>query len=106
MNTYRIPRTDLAVSRIAYGCMKIGGTWDHTDISAATEKTARAAVEAALEKGFQFFDHADIYTCGKSETVFGRILVGAPGLRERIVLPSKVGIRFPNDAYHSGAPAR
>jgi predicted oxidoreductase len=106
MKTYRIPKTDLTVSRIAYGCMKIGGTWDHAPLSAEVEKTARDAVAAALDCGINFFDHADIYTCGKSETVFGRILKSTPGLRDRIVLQSKVGIRFATDAYLSGEPSR
>jgi predicted oxidoreductase len=106
MKTYRIPKTDLVVSRIAYGCMQIGGTWDHAPISAEVEKTARDTVAAALDCGINFFDHADIYTAGKSETVFGRILKSTPGLRDRIVLQSKVGIRFANDAYLSGEPNR
>ncbi|MFA6288596.1 MAG: aldo/keto reductase [Opitutaceae bacterium] len=106
MKTYRIAKTDLTVSRIAYGCMKIGGTWDHAPVSAETEKAAQASVAAALDCGINFFDHADIYTAGKSEEVFGRILKAAPGLRDRIVLQSKVGIRFANDAYKSGEPPR
>jgi len=106
MKTYRIAKTDLTVSRIAYGCMKIGGTWDHAPVSAETEKAAQASVAAALDCGINFFDHADIYTSGKSEEVFGRILKATPGLRDRIVLQSKVGIRFPNDAYKSGEPTR
>ena len=106
MKTYRIPKTDLTVSRIAYGCMQIGGTWDYAPVSAETEKTAHASVAAALDSGINFFDHADIYTAGKSEEVFGRILKATPGLRERIVLQSKVGIRFVNDAQHSEGPTR
>lgn len=106
MKTYRIPRTDLIVSRIAYGCMKIGGTWDHVPISPDVDKNARDTVAAALDCGINFFDHADIYTCGKSEELFGRILKSTPGLRDRIVLQSKVGIRFANDAYLSDEPAR
>lgn len=106
MNTYRIPKTDLTVSRIAYGCMQIGGGWDHSPISSDVEQAALAVVAAALDCGINFFDHADIYTAGKSETVFGRILKASPGLRDRIVLQSKVGIRFANDAYLSGEPTR
>ena len=106
MKTYLIPKTDLTVSRIAHGCMRIGGTWDHAPLSSATEKVADAAVGAAIDCGINFFDHADIYTCGKSEEVFGRILKASPGLRERIVLQSKVGIRFATDAYASGEPSR
>ncbi len=106
MKTYRIPHTDLTVSRLAYGCMKIGGSWNHSTATADTQSRAQAVVEAALESGINFFDHADIYTCGKSETVFGHILKATPGLRDRIVLQSKVGIRFASDAYLSGEPSR
>ncbi len=106
MKSYLIPQTDLTVSRIAYGCMRMGGTWDHAPISADTEKAAHAAVDAALDTGINLFDHADIYTAGKSEEVFGRILKATPGLRERIVLQSKVGIRFAGDAQHSEGPTR
>ncbi len=106
MKTYKIPRTELVVSRLAYGCMKIGGAWDHTPLTDEIRRDAGAVVGAALDAGINFFDHADIYTCGKSETVFGRILQETPGLRDRVVLQSKVGIRFPNDAYLSGEPAR
>jgi len=106
MKTYLIPQTDLTVSRLAYGCMNIGGSWDHTLASAEIVHRAQAVVEAALEAGINLFDHADIYTCGKSETVFGHILKATPGLRDRIVLQSKVGIRFANDAYLSGEPSR
>lgn len=106
MKTYHIAKTDLTVSRIAYGCMKIGGSWDHAPVSSEIEQAAQAAVSAALDAGINFFDHADIYTAGKSEEIFGRILKTTPGLRDRIVLQSKVGIRFANDAQHSGEPAR
>lgn len=60
MKTYRIPHTDLDVSRVAYGCMRIGGTWDHTTVSAEIGQTARATVHAALDWGINFFRHAHI----------------------------------------------
>jgi len=106
MKTYTIPRTDLTVSRIAFGCMKIGGTWDAAPISAGTAQAAFAAISAALDCGINFFDHADIYTRGKSEEVFGRYLRDNPGLRDRLVLQSKVGIRFPEEGATMSAPAR
>lgn len=106
MKSFPLPGTGLSVSRIAYGCMQIGGTWNHDAIPAKTEANARACVEAAVDEGINFFDHADIYTCGKSETVFGRILKAKPALRDAILLQSKVGIRFAGDAYDSGTPNR
>ncbi|MEO8352859.1 MAG: aldo/keto reductase, partial [Chthoniobacteraceae bacterium] len=56
--------------------------------------TARAAVAAALEAGINFFDHADIYCEGRAEEIFGQVLRENPGLRERIVIGTKAGIRF------------
>ena len=97
MKTYRIPRTDLDVTRIAYGCMKIGGRWDRDPMTADEKARGERAVAAAVEQGFNLFDHADIYCMGKSEAVFGDILRANPGLRDRIVIQSKCGIRFPND---------
>ena len=32
MNVYRIPHTDFKVSRIAYGCMGIGGRWNREPV--------------------------------------------------------------------------
>ncbi len=105
MKTYRIPGTDLTVSRLAYGCMKLGGGWGPEPTTPEQVKAGHRAVEAALAAGINFFDHADIYGRGKSELVFGELLRGSPGLRERIVIQSKCGIRFPDDPQ-PGAPAR
>ncbi|UXH79196.1 aldo/keto reductase [Roseateles amylovorans] len=81
-------------SRLAFGCMGLGGSWDATDWTADHLAHAHAAVEAALDIGVTLFDHADIYTFGKAESVFGELLRRQPSLRDRIVLQSKCGIRF------------
>ena len=86
--------------------MNIGESWDQSPVTAEGEKIAHEAIATALECGINFFDHADIYCMGKSEEVFGRILKADPKLRDKIILQSKVGIRFPNDANSSGSPAR
>ncbi|WP_411120128.1 aldo/keto reductase family oxidoreductase [Streptomyces sp. 058-1L] len=79
--------------RLLYGCMGLGGDWDTTPYRPADIAEAEAAVEAALDSGITVFDHADIYRHGKSEAVFGEVLSRASGLRERIVLQTKCGIR-------------
>ncbi len=84
-------------SRLVFGCMGLGGSWDASPITAQHVQEAQAAVEAALEFGITLFDHADIYTLGKAEQVFGTLLRQQPGLRERILLQSKCSIRFPDD---------
>ncbi|OQA46157.1 MAG: Oxidoreductase YdhF [Chloroflexi bacterium ADurb.Bin325] len=105
MKIYRIPGTDLTVSRLAYGCMRLGGSWGPEPITPEQMQAGHRALEAALDAGINFFDHADIYGRGKSELVFGELLHGNPGLRERIVIQSKCGIRFPDDPQ-PGAPVR
>lgn len=80
--------------RAVYGCMGLGGSWDDEPIGAQDVAEAEAAVQAALDAGFTMFDHADIYRNGKAEAVFGEVLSRATGLRERIVLQTKCGIRL------------
>ncbi len=81
-------------SRLIFGCMGLGGAWDNQPVTQAHIAHAHAAVEAALEIGITLFDHADIYTLGKAEVVFGELLKRDPSLRQRILLQSKCGIRF------------
>jgi len=105
MNTYQIQGTDLKVSRLGYGCMNLGGQWDSTPLTEVDHSKAARLVAAALEQGVTLFDHADIYTRGKSEAVFGSVLKESPGLRPKLVLVSKCGIRFGGDAQ-TGDPKR
>ncbi|MFI7483577.1 aldo/keto reductase family oxidoreductase [Kocuria sp. M1R5S2] len=92
-------------SRLIYGCMTIGGTWDAAPPTAATVDRARAAVRAALDAGITDFDHADIYAHGKSEAVFGQLLEEDPDLARRAALQTKCGIRLPGNTAAPGAPA-
>jgi len=89
--------SDLQVTRIAYGCMTLGGSWDRNPLAEGTRKEAVKSIRAALDCGINFFDHADIYCMGKSEEVFSTIWQEAPGLRDKIYLQSKCGIRFPGE---------
>lgn len=104
MQTYRIPHTDLEVSRLAYGCMHLGGPWEAETLSDEVRRRAAEAVQTALEVGINLFDHADIYSRGKSEAVFGELLKAGLVRRDEIVLQTKCGIRFKDDP--PGAPQR
>ena len=77
--------------------MGLGGGWNNDPLTTDDYKLAESAVEAALEIGITNFDHADIYTVGKAELVFGKLLKANPSLRDKIILQSKAGIR-----YHEG----
>lgn len=105
MNTYALAHTDLEVSRLSLGCMGLSNRWDSSPYSQAEVTQAARLVECALAAGINLFDHADIYARGKSEAVFGEVLKAEPGLRERMVLQTKCGIRFP-DTPQAGAPGR
>ncbi len=105
MQTQTLGPTSLQVTRIAYGCMALGGSWDNAPLTASTKQKAVAVIEAVLDEGVNFFDHADIYARGKSEEVFAQIWGKRPGLREQIFVQSKCGIRFVDDPV-PGYPQR
>jgi predicted oxidoreductase len=93
MKTQIIPQTDLVASTLIFGCSTIGGSWDDTPLSSSTVESATRSIRAGLDTGYTFFDHADIYCCGKSEQAFGEILKATPSLRDKIVVQSKCGSR-------------
>ena len=85
------------VSSIAFGCMGLGGGWNDNPVSANDLKQGHLAIDTAIECGINFFDHADIYTLGKAEQVFGELLRQRPSLRENLYLQSKCAIRFQDE---------
>lgn len=85
----------IPASRLAIGCMGFGGSWDETEpYTAEHKKQLEAVVDAALSIGINFFDHADIYTRGKAERIFGELLAARPALREQMIIQSKCGIQL------------
>lgn len=85
MITTRLGDSPLAGSRLAYGCWRIA--------DGREEKTGAAAVIAAYEAGYTLFDGADIYGGGRCEEILGRTLRKVSGMRERILIVSKCGVR-------------
>jgi len=84
MKTIRIPNSDLNVSEIALGCMRL---------SQLTNLQISTLVHTALDQGINFFDHADVYGDGKCEEKFSEALGMDAAVRERMLLQTKVGIR-------------
>ena len=79
MKQYRIPNTELDISRMAYGTWHIGGSWDATPLSADLKNRANRLVQTAVELGINHIDLADIYTKGKSDEAIGYALSQNPG---------------------------
>lgn len=90
----QIPLSSLSVSRMAYGCWRIAGTWTPAEVTAASQAAGRKALLAAYEAGFTLFDQADIYCHGETEKIFGQVLKESSGMRERVVIATKCGIRM------------
>ena len=85
----RLAHSDLHVSRICLGTMTFGQQVD--------EVTSHALLDHAVARGVNFIDTAEMYavparreTYGATETIIGRWLAARPGMRQRIVLATKV----------------
>ncbi|MCD6091320.1 MAG: aldo/keto reductase [Bacteroidales bacterium] len=78
--------------KLIYGCMGLGGSWDSSPLTLNIQKQADKVIETAINAGITHFDHADIYTFGKAEKVFGNYLKRNPSLRETLFIQSKTGI--------------
>lgn len=75
-----LPGTDLVVSTVSLGCNNFGSRIDAAE--------SGAVVDAAFEQGITFFDTADVYSAGESETILGAALAGR---RDEAVIATKFG---------------
>jgi len=106
MKTICLGGSSLRASRLAFGCWRLAaGMRDGQADAASVIEAGKKAVIAAYEAGYTLFDHADIYCDGWSEKVFGEALREVSGMRERVVIASKCGIRKTNEPQ-MGAPYR
>ena len=84
-------------SRLAYGCWRVAGTWNPGEVTAASRAGGLRAIIAAYEAGYTLFDTADIYCHGESERILGQALKQVSGMRDRVVVLTKGGIRPAGD---------
>ncbi|REJ24815.1 MAG: aldo/keto reductase [Caldibacillus debilis] len=84
MKTMKLGKSDLTVSNISLGCMRM---------YKLSLKEAEDVVRNALELGITFFDHADIYGEGRSEEIFAEAVGMNPSVRDKIFIQTKTGIR-------------
>jgi aryl-alcohol dehydrogenase-like predicted oxidoreductase len=91
MKLRQFGNTDLQVREIGFGAWAIGGGamvgstaigWGDAD-----DTVSKKAIYAALDKGINFFDTADIYGLGHSETLLGKTI----GSNKEIIIASKAG---------------
>jgi len=84
------------VSEIGLGCWQLGGA-DWGDVS---DEQALDTLRAAADAGVTFFDTADVYGMGRSESLIGRFLSErkADHAKEHLFVATKLG-RSPNPGW-------
>ncbi len=97
MKYRRLGNTGLIVSEVALGTMQFGSKMNMGNLG---QEAATRMVRAALDKGINFIDTADVYSLGESETLVGNAL---RDLRPEIVLATKVRLPMGENFNHSGA---
>lgn len=84
MRRISLGKSDLSVPVLSLGCMVM---------HQSSKEKANEVIHNALEHGVNFFDHADIYGKGKSESIFAEAINMNPSIREKMIIQSKAGIR-------------
>jgi aryl-alcohol dehydrogenase-like predicted oxidoreductase len=102
MQYARLGDTGLVVSRLAFGAMTFG-SGNIPAVYKVGGDDARALVERALAAGVNFFDTADAYADGQSETMLGEALRAR---RHEVVIATKVGMRAGGALVQSGLSRR
>jgi aryl-alcohol dehydrogenase-like predicted oxidoreductase len=96
----QLGNTGVFVSRICFGTMTFGGAGTiYEAIGGLTQENADALVGQCLDAGVNFFDTANVYAAGESETMLGKAL-GAK--RKDVVVASKVFGRMGSGANDLG----
>jgi aryl-alcohol dehydrogenase-like predicted oxidoreductase len=90
MKLNTMQRANQTVSVIGLGTWQLGADWGDVD-----EADARAVLDAAVEAGVTFFDTADVYGDGRSETIIGGYLADNPDLD--VFVATKMGRRVEQD---------
>jgi len=93
--------TGLLVSNLCLGTMTFGdGAGIYQSIGAVDQAGADELIKEAIDSGINFFDTADVYSNGQSETTLGRSIRNLNIARKDVVLATKVFMRVgpgPND---------
>lgn len=80
--------TGLKVSELCLGTMTFGKNF--FGIAVVEQSDANAMVSRAIEAGINFFDTADVYSYGESETVLGQALKDSGAERDKLIIATKV----------------
>jgi aryl-alcohol dehydrogenase-like predicted oxidoreductase len=86
MNTRTFGKTGRTVGEIGLGTWQLGANWGDVP-----DETAMATLRAAYDAGTTFFDTADVYGAGRSETFIGNFLKDLGAERGMVFVATKLG---------------
>lgn len=89
MEYVKLGSIGMDVSRICLGCMSYGEPEQGAHPWSLNEEASRPFIKQALALGINFFDTANVYSDGSSETIVGRALKDYAN-RDEIVIATKV----------------
>lgn len=89
--------TGMRVSVIGFGAWAIGGSWGNVN-----DQDSYAALNRAVDLGINFFDTADVYGNGHSETLLGRLR--RERASENIYIATKIGRRLDSHVAEGYTP--
>jgi len=84
MNNRPLGNTGVITTEVGLGCWQFGGDWGEM-----SDETAYNILDTALVEGIRFFDTADIYGGGRSETLIGEFLADKPEVE--VFVATKLG---------------
>ena len=103
MQYVRLGNTGLIVSRLCLGTMTFGLDAGIPALNKVDLETAGIMIRDSMESGVNFFDTADGYANGQSETMLGELL---SSVRHDVVIATKVGFRTGSPVTQAGLSRR
>jgi aryl-alcohol dehydrogenase-like predicted oxidoreductase len=95
MRNRTLGRHGFEVSEVGLGCWQFGG-----DFGPITDDTALEIMRVAVDSGITFFDTANVYGAGRSESLIGRF-------RQSVQVPLRIATKFGRgDVYPDGYSER
>lgn len=89
MKYNRFGKTPLTVSEIGFGCARLGGIVSQNQ---GRGESPVALLHKAFDAGITYYDTADMYTQGESETLLGKAFHDR---RDKVIIASKGGYCLP-----------
>jgi aryl-alcohol dehydrogenase-like predicted oxidoreductase len=81
--------TGLLVSTLCFGAMTFGGSGRFKFVGETKQKEADDLIKACFDAGINFYDTADVYSDGESETILGQAFKNNGIARKDVVIATK-----------------